>query len=272
MEPQDRRPKQRTLFARLRRYIKAREFEFKFAGTGIPTRVLHPLLSDEAMRNKIRGPLKFHLESHGFKETEDQWMWVRARTAWINDYIFAPLLTKSAPELYGINLYAGIQCPPIARLRSELSGDRHELTRLLLRPLIHIPYLPNKQIPSRWNFWNKAFDDEEVDDMLWYLERYALPFLESFSTLDDLVLGLDKYAPLFQREPENVAAILAFAGRFDEAQQRLEEGLHTVKGMSVGQINIINAMIAALQNNTLQTCINKILQWDNSKEPKILKF
>lgn len=202
---------------------------------------------------KIRKPLALYLEAHGFKEAEEQWTWIRPRTAWINDYIFAPLLIKSAPELYGISLHVGVQCPPVNRLLVELSGGHYKPSRPLLSPLISEAYLPKQRIPSRWNFWNTAFDDEEMDDMLWHLERYGLPFMESFSTLDDLVAALDKYASLFRHWPEAVAAILALAGKYEEALQRLEEGLRMVKGMSEDQIKTINMMIVALQNKTTIT-------------------
>lgn len=252
LETEERQPRRRPFFKRLWRYIS-----WPGPGVGIPTRALHPPLPGEVMRNKIKEPLISYLESHGFKEAENQWTWIRPRTAWINDYIYAALLTKSAPELYGVNLYVGIQCPPISQLLAEFSGGRYELTRPLLRPLIHIPYLPKQHIPSRWNFWSKAFDDEEMDDMLWHLEHYGLPFMVSFSTLDDLVVALNKYASLFHRDPENVAAILAFAGRNDEALQGLEMGVRTVKGMSEDQKSIINTMIDALHKRTLQAFVNE---------------
>lgn len=245
MESQDRRPRQRSFFARLRRRING-------PGAGIPNRALHPPLAGDVMRAKIREPLGSYLEARDFKKAEEQWTWIRPRTAWVNDYIFAPLLTKSAPELYGINLYVGVQCPPVNRLLVEVSGGRYKPTRPLLSPLISEPYLHKKRIPSRWDFWNTAFDDEEMDDMLWHLECYGLPFMESFNALDDLVAAFYQYAPLFQDWPEKAAAILALAGRYDEAQRRLEGSLRTVKAMSEEQIKIINTMIDALQDKTLQ--------------------
>lgn len=251
MDSQDKQPRRRSILSRLRRYLNG-------PVAGIPTRPLHPALAGHEMRAKIRKPLESYLVARGFSKAEEQWEWTRPRTPWVDDYVFAPLLIKSAPELYGISLHVGLVCAPVNRLFAELSGGRYRLPRPLLSPLISDPSLTKNRVPSRWDFWSTSFDDEGIDDMLWHLEHYGFPFMEAFSTLEDLVLAVVRYATLFQQWPEKAAAILAFAGRFAEAQQRLEDGLRTVKGMSEEQTEIISAMTDALRDRTLPGLIAEL--------------
>lgn len=255
-EIKKRLPKRRSLISRLRRLINK-------GGTPKPIRGLHPPLTDQDMRNRIMAPIWNYLENCGFKKTDEEWVWIRPRTAWIDDYVFVPLLTKSAPELYGVNLRVGVRSSPIGRLLSALGDSRYVKIRPLLCPLISEPYLPNQQLPSRWNFWNTAFDDEEMDDLLWHLERYGFSFMESFSTLNDLIEALDNYSSLFKHWPEVVAAILVLAGRYDEAQNYIKDSLSVGRG-GADSIRILSKMDESLKNKQLQDIAIKVLSSESN--------
>lgn len=209
------------------------------------------------MRSKIKGLLGSYLESRGFKETDEQWTWIRPRTPWVSDHIVFSLLSKSAPDLYGVSLRVGVQSLPVNHLLAILSGGRYRLTHPLVSPLLSDPSISSRKIPSRWDFWSTAFDVEEAEDMLWHLDRFGMPFMEAFNTLDDLVNGLTKYAQLFQLWPEKAAAVLALADRFDDAHQHLELGRRTIKGLSEEQHQLIGSMMNAFDDQSIRMLVAK---------------
>lgn len=239
-------PRRRSLFSRLRRSVQG--------PAGVVPVARHAPLSQAEMMDKIFAPLASYLAGLGFMaEREDTW--TRKRTAWATDHVFAPALTKSAPELIGVNVHVGLRCEPTNQLLSELCGGAYELQRPLLSPLLSEACLPEK-VSSRWNFWSNAFDEEELDDMLWHLERYAFPFMESFSTLDDIQKALQQRSELFSEWPEKVAAVLTLAGRRSEAQAVLARAC--TGNLSSEQLRVVAAIGSALEDGSLELTVSKI--------------
>lgn len=193
-------------------------------------------------------------EALGFT-AEGECTWTRRRTAWATDHIFAPALTKSAPELIGVNVHTGIRCELVNRLLSELCVGTYDLQRPLLSPLLGEACLPEK-VPSRWNFWNNAFEEEELDDMLWHLERYALPFMESFSTLDDIQIAIQRRSELFSGWPEKVAAAFILSGRHSDARAVLERA--SSENLSSEQLRVAAAIRSALDDGSLERTVSKV--------------
>lgn len=249
-------PIRRNLFMRLKRFLKAREIEFRISGSGIPTRKLHEVLSGDKLKSEIKMPIKTHLENIGFKESDSSWVWTRMRSNLISDYCWVQLLTKGAPEVYGVILHVGVQCLPINQFLSEFIDEKLDSNGPLISTLIQNIDAKSK-IPSRWSFWNTAFDPEEVGDLLWHFDKYALIFMESLKEFQDLVRAVELNPSLFSLLPERSSAILMLAGRYEEALHILEVSLRHSSSLSQNKRKIISNMIEAIHDQSIQRVVDK---------------
>ena len=109
----------------------------------------------------------------------------------------------------------------------RLRGRNPQPTPTLVRMLSYL--MPENTANVAWEF--HADDDadwaDQASNLATHVKRYAFPWMDRYSTLEDVLAGIDEGLSLF--EPELRPAALLLLGRRDDALREIDERLAAIK-------------------------------------------
>lgn len=227
----------------------------------IPKKVHSPLTTKE-MKTKLKDALDSTLKAHGFifsNERDGEMQWVRPQLHNGIAVFTIGTYTKYAPEYFNVDLRVGFHLSDIQSAIDIVCGfvtiggkkQKYNFTGQLLHRAYLDPKRPKRRplFPLSFTFWNTDFRQSTVDKVKDTILRYAIPYLDSIKTIEDVKnMGM---------MIENKAALIIYLGDAESAIKLLEEALQDQKKYNVEKQSRLNKLLNSIKTGEFQKLLNQ---------------
>jgi len=229
-----------------------------------PPKPQHAPIRLAEMKLRITETVDQYLNEHGFEQTnKNSAIWLRPRVQYFHDYISLRFDTRPSGGLLGVMVYAGFKVPTVHELRMKLPHKNYEKEFATFGDYTFQLH-KKKTIRTKWRFWNTAYSEEEVSDLVEHIEKYAFAYFDSVNNYDDLLFEIELRGNLFT---ENKAIIYALNGKKEKGMQILEEDIKKQETMQKNMLPNIDQEILDIWK--FKTSLLKIIKNDEIKTKKV---
>lgn len=179
-------------------------------------------LSVPELKDRIRAVVDNTLLPLGFVRYKKEDVWMRARNQIAHDKVFVNFIHKFSSEMIIASVHVGIHCPPLYVLLGRVFNYKYSPTRTTTGE--GIGTLTPRRNYLEWQFRRDQEPEANVRGMMDIVITYGIPFMESISGLDSIVINKKQRALRFTTKLD-LAGLEYLSGRSDDAKRTLQEAL-----------------------------------------------
>ncbi len=212
----------------------------------------HAPLKTQEMKDRIIAGVSHCLSQYGFEKPKKQHeVWVNSRTDNINDLINVIFYGNNAPKALRVGLRVGIHCPQADRLISKVCNRRYNSISAAISCLL-INIQPREK--TEWYFWNTAFSEKELDNLLGRIKNICLPFLQNINDYPALIKYIEQ-RKMFPNE-EILAALYLLTGDQTKAITYMEKVLFDNTSLSEKRRDCITTLLKMTDSGEIKAMLN----------------